>query len=94
MDEIQRAVDEIERYMGLDRLRLIHANDSKADLGSAVDRHENIGHGLLGEDAFVKLLSHRALMDVPWVLEVPGFEDKGPDRPNMDTLKRLAGRPT
>ncbi len=91
--EIQRAVDEVERFIGLDRLRLIHANDSKADLGSAVDRHENIGCGLLGEDAFVRLLAHPALKDLPWVLEVPGMDDKGPDLPNLQTLKRLAGRP-
>ncbi|HET6315634.1 MAG TPA: deoxyribonuclease IV [Chloroflexota bacterium] len=93
-DEIQRAVDEVERFIGLDRLRLIHANDSKADLGSAVDRHENIGFGLLGEEAFVKMLGHAALKHVPWVLEVPGMDDKGPDLPNLETLKRLAGRPT
>jgi len=89
---LKRALDEIDQHLGLDRLRLIHANDSKADLGSAVDRHENLGHGLLGEAAFVRMLSHPALKDLPWVLEVPGFEDKGPDLPNLQTLKRLAGR--
>jgi deoxyribonuclease IV len=93
-DGIQRAVDEIEQYIGLDRLRLIHANDSKVGLGSAVDRHENIGHGLLGEAAFERMLAHPALRDRPWVLEVPGFDDKGPDEPNIRALKRLAGRPT
>jgi deoxyribonuclease IV len=94
LDEgIQRALDEVEQYIGLDRLKLIHANDSKADLSSAVDRHENIGHGLLGEGAFVKMLAHPALKDLPWVLEVPGYQDKGPDLPNVQALKRLAGRP-
>ncbi len=93
-DEIQRAVDEVDRYIGLERLLLIHANDSKADLGSAVDRHENIGYGLLGEEAFVKMLAHSQLKDRAWVLEVPGMDDKGPDLPNLQTLKRLAGRPT
>jgi deoxyribonuclease IV len=91
-DGIARAVDEIERSMGLDRLRLIHANDSKVGLGSAVDRHENIGQGLLGEEAFQLMLAHPALSPLPWVLEVPGYEDKGPDKPNVDALKRLAGR--
>jgi deoxyribonuclease-4 len=89
---IQRAVDEISAHIGLDRLRLIHANDSKVGLGSAVDRHENIGQGLLGEEAFERMLAHAALGSVPWVLEVPGYDDKGPDLPNMDALKRLAGR--
>ena len=87
---IQRAVDEISQFIGIDRLRLIHANDSKVDLNSAVDRHENIGKGKLGGDAFVRMLSHAALKDVPWVLEVPGYEDKGPDKPNLDELKALA----
>jgi deoxyribonuclease-4 len=93
-DGLERAVDEIDQHIGLDRLRLIHANDSKVGLGSAVDRHENIGHGLLGEDAFARMLAHRALAPLPWVLEVPGFDDKGPDLPNVQALKRLAGRPS
>jgi len=91
-DGIARAVDEISAHIGIDRLRLIHANDSKVGLGSAVDRHENIGQGRLGEDAFTRMLAHPALGSVPWVLEVPGYDDKGPDLPNMEALKRLAGR--
>jgi deoxyribonuclease-4 len=89
-DGINTAVEEIDRAIGLDRLRLIHANDSKVGLNSYVDRHENIGKGLLGEDAFVRMLHHPVLTQVPWVLEVPGYEDKGPDKPNLDELKRLA----
>jgi deoxyribonuclease-4 len=91
-DGIQQTVDEIDQHIGLDRLRVIHANDSKVGLGSAVDRHENIGHGQLGEAAFVQMLAHPALRDVPWVLEVPGYEDKGPDEPNVTLLKQLARR--
>ncbi len=90
---IARALDEVERFIGLDRLLLVHANDSKVDLGSAVDRHENIGRGLLGEAAFARLLAHPALRQLPWVLEVPGYDDKGPDLQNLLDLKRLAGRP-
>jgi deoxyribonuclease-4 len=91
-DGIERAVDEIAQHIGIDRLRLIHANDSKVDLGSAVDRHENIGQGLLGEAAFEQMLAHQTLGPVPWVLEVPGYDDKGPDLPNVEALKRLSGR--
>jgi deoxyribonuclease-4 len=87
---IQRAVDEVDRFIGIERLRLIHANDSKVGLNSAVDRHENIGKGQLGEQAFVRMLSNPALRKVAWVLEVPGYDDKGPDKPNLDELKRLA----
>jgi deoxyribonuclease-4 len=92
-DGLERAVDEIDRSLGVERLRLIHANDSKVGLGSAVDRHENIGDGLIGEAAFERMLAHAVLGNLPWVLEVPGYDDKGPDLRNVKTLKRLAGRP-
>ena len=91
-DGVQRALDEISRSMGIERLKLIHANDSKVGLGSAVDRHENIGRGLLGEQAFERMLAHPMLAPLPWVLEVPGYDDKGPDLQNVLDLKRLAGR--
>ena len=89
---IDGAVDEISRCVGLERLLLIHTNDSKVDLNSFVDRHENIGKGFLGDEAFSQLLAHKALRPAAWVLEVPGYEDKGPDLQNLDDLKRLAGR--
>jgi deoxyribonuclease-4 len=85
-------LEDIDRNVGLGRLHIIHANDSKAGLGSAVDRHENIGRGLLGEQAFRRMLAHPRLAHLPWVLEVPGFDNKGPDAPNVQALKRLAGR--
>jgi deoxyribonuclease-4 len=89
---IQLAVDEVSRCIGIERLKLIHANDSRVGLNSYVDRHENIGRGQLGEDAFRRLLRHPALEPVAWVLEVPGYDDKGPDKPNLDELNRLADR--
>jgi deoxyribonuclease-4 len=91
-DGIERAVDEIRQCIGIDRLTLIHANDSKVGLNSAVDRHENIGKGKLGEAAFRRMLAHPVLGGLAWVLEVPGYDDKGPDLPNLQDLKRLAGR--
>ena len=92
-DGLAQMLAEIKRHVGVDRLRLIHANDSRAPLGSAVDRHENIGLGLLGEQSFRRMLAHPVLAHLPWVLEVPGFANKGPDEPNVRALKRLAGRP-
>jgi deoxyribonuclease IV len=88
----EQMVDEVDRFVGLERLKVIHANDSKADLGSAVDRHADIGKGLLGEAAFERMLAHTKLADLAWVLEVPGADKKGPDEPNVRALKRLAGR--
>ena len=89
---IQRALDEISRFIGLERLMIIHANDSKVGLDSFVDRHANIGKGLIGEEGFERLLASPALEAVPWVTEAPGYDDKGPDLQNVIDLKRLASR--
>lgn len=89
---LERTVEEFSASVGLEWLLAIHANDSKTGLGSRVDRHENIGRGHLGEEAFERMLCHPALRPLPWILEVPGFDDKGPDRENVEILKRLADR--
>ena len=52
-------------------------------------RHDNVGHGQIGEAPFARLLARAELRDVPFVLEVPGFDDSGPDRPNIESMKRL-----
>jgi deoxyribonuclease-4 len=92
-DGLERTLEEMDQVLGLDRLVAIHANDSKAPLGANLDRHENIGQGSLGEEAFGRLLNHPALQDQPFLLEVPGFDGNGPDLRNIATLRRLAGRP-
>ncbi|HUE75801.1 MAG TPA: deoxyribonuclease IV [Chloroflexota bacterium] len=88
-DGRDRLLEELDREVGLDKLEIIHANDSKGALGSNVDRHDNIGHGQLGEETFAALLAEPHLSNVPFVLEVPGFDNKGPDLPNMETMRRL-----
>ena len=70
----------------------MHANDSKQPLGSGVDRHENIGQGLIGESGFEALMSHNAFNKTPFLLEVPGFANKGPDKSNIDILKTIRSR--
>ena len=90
---LEATLEEMDRVLGLDRLVALHANDSKNPIGSNVDRHENIGEGHLGEEAFGRLLNHAALENVPFLLEVPGFDGNGPDLRNIAILRRLAGRP-
>ncbi len=85
-------VAEIESTVGFERLAAIHANDSKTPLGKQVDRHENIGEGYIGDEAFARLLHHPGFADVPQILEVPGYDKQGPDRANIERLCRLAGR--
>ncbi len=85
------ALAELEAEIGWDRLWAVHANDSKAPFGSNRDRHENIGEGEIGAEAFARMLADPRLRRPPWILEVPGEERQGPDRANVDRLRRLAG---
>lgn len=89
---ITEAMDEFDREIGLSRLVVVHANDSKTPLGSGVDRHENIGEGHLGINGFEIVMDHPAFRNVPFILEVPGFDKKGPDKENLDRLKSIRSR--
>jgi len=79
----------IDRTVGLDRIRGIHLNDSKGDLGSHVDRHEHIGRGKVGLEAFRLLLNDERFRDVPMVLETEKGDDLAEDRVNLGALRSL-----
>jgi deoxyribonuclease IV len=89
---LDQTMDEFEREVGLERLVAVHANDSKVDLKGGKDRHENIGQGFIGEEGFMTILGHPAFADVPFLLEVPGMDKSGPDRPNVDALRDIRHR--
>ena len=91
-DGLEATMDEFDREIGLDRLVAVHANDSKPPLGSGIDRHENIGQGHIGVEGFENIMAHPAFRDVPFFLEVPGMEKKGPDKANLDILKDIRSR--
>ena len=86
---VSAMLDEFDREIGLDLLAAVHCNDSKRELGFGVDRHENIGEGFMGIEAFESVLANPAFKDVPFYLEVPGYEGEGPDKPNVDKLKAI-----
>lgn len=88
---LEAALEEFDKEIGLTRLVAVHANDSKVELGAGVDRHENIGEGYLGERGFETIMAHPAFREVPFLLEVPGFDEKakGPDKKNVDRLKAI-----
>lgn len=94
LDETLAAFD---RTIGLGRLKLIHANDSKREQGSRVDRHEAIGKGKIGREAFRLIVNHPRLAGIPLVLETPkegpdGKPTPATDRANLALLRRLAKR--
>jgi len=91
VEDVEKFVKDFDKHIGIKRLWAIHANDSKTPANSNRDRHENIGKGYIGADAFKTLLHNKALRAVPFILEVPGFDGGGPDKKNIDTLRKLAG---
>ena len=91
-DGLEAMMAEFDETIGLDRLAAVHANDSKYVLGAGVDRHENIGQGYIGLEGFENIIANPAFKDVPFFLEVPGLEGKGPDRENLDILKDMRSR--
>jgi deoxyribonuclease-4 len=78
--------------IGLERLRVIHLNDAKGDLGSRLDRHEHIGQGKMGLEPFRMLLNDGRFRDLPMVLETPKGPDLAEDRENLRVLRSLICR--
>ena len=87
-DALDRVVTQLDALIGLDRLRVLHVNDSKTPLGSNRDRHDNIGDGLMGNKLAV-FLGHPKLQGLPALLEVPGADGHGPDLEQMTKLRKL-----
>lgn len=85
----RRTIEHLDEVVGLDRIRGFHLNDSQADLGSRRDRHEHIGKGKLGLEAFRLVLNDRRFRDVPMVLETPKGEDLAEDIMNLGVLRSL-----
>ena len=86
---LDQFLNDFDRLIGLDRLVVMHLNDSKADISTRVDRHENIGDGFLGLEAFKHIVNHPKLAHVSGILEVPGVDGSGPDAANIGRLKTL-----
>jgi deoxyribonuclease-4 len=84
---------EFDELLGLERLKAMHLNDSKRELGSRVDRHEHIGRGQIGAEGFRLLLRDRRFREIPMYLETPKGTNEGEtwDTTNLRTLRELAG---
>jgi deoxyribonuclease IV len=83
---------QFDRVIGLDRLVAIHLNDSKTSRGSRVDRHEHIGQGKIGLDAFRFIMRDRRFRRIPKVLETPKGKDLREDVMNLKVLRALANK--
>ncbi len=95
---LSATISKIESTIGIDNVPVIHINDSKIPLGGRVDRHEHLGKGKIGAEAFERILKHPRLSAEPpegalgraFILETP-IDDPGDDRRNVAALWELAG---
>ena len=77
-------LEEFNQKIGLDRLLVVHVNDSKNERGAHKDRHENIGYGYIGFETLNQIVNHPKLKDVPKILETPYIDGKAPYREEIE----------
>jgi len=88
-ESIKKFWDTWDKEVGIENVVALHVNDSKTIFNSHHDRHENIGQGYIGLEGFKNLAKEKRLWDKDWLLEVPGFDNQGPDKENIEILKSL-----
>lgn len=86
---LEDVVAQVETNFGLDRVALIHLNDSKTALASKVDRHANLGEGLIGIETLRQIVQHPKLKNIPVVLETPALKDLESAKGEVKTLREL-----
>ncbi|MDW4291141.1 deoxyribonuclease IV [Staphylococcus saprophyticus] len=81
-EDFDGVLNEFDKIIGVDRIKVVHVNDSKNDIGAHKDRHENIGFGYIGFDALNYVVHHDIFKDIPKILETPYVgEDKKNKKP-------------
>lgn len=88
--DLDGVLDEFDRVIGLERLKAVHINDSKNPLGSHKDRHEKIGEGQIGLNAFAEIVTHPRLTNLPFYLETPN--DLDGYQGEIELLREMASR--
>ena len=88
-EAVERTIEEFDRVIGLDRLRMVHLNDSKVDLNKHADRHEHIGLGFIGKKGISAIISQRALAKLPFVLETP-VDKRGDTASDLARVREIA----
>ncbi len=86
-ESFEQFLNDFDSKIGLNKLEVIHMNDSKDSFGALRDRHGNIGKGFVGVNVFKNLLNDARTKHLPFILEVPGYDEKGPDKENIDIVK-------
>jgi len=94
VEDFDGVLEEFDRIIGIDKLKVLHINDSKNSKGAAKDRHENIGYGHIGFEALMKIVHHPQLMEIPKILETPyvGEDKKDKKAPYKYEIEMLRDR--
>ncbi|MEC1155315.1 deoxyribonuclease IV [Cytobacillus horneckiae] len=94
VEDFDGVLDSFDKIIGLDRLKVLHINDSKNERGMKKDRHENIGHGHIGFKALNYIVHHPQLQDIPKILETPyvGEDKKNKKAPYKHEIAMLKSK--
>ena len=87
LNDFDAVLKEFDEIIGLNRLLVVHVNDTKNPLGAHKDRHENIGYGYLGFDILNKVVHHPLLNGIPKILETPYYNEKAPYKQEIEMLR-------
>jgi deoxyribonuclease-4 len=88
-DTVSTTLKRFDSVLGLGRLKVIHLNDSKGQLGSGRDRHEHIGMGYIGEEGFKALFRHEAVRGLPFIMETP-IDERRDEAGNIKKARELS----
>ena len=86
--EFDDILADFDRILGLDKLLVVHVNDTKNPIGAHKDRHENIGYGYLGFETLNKVVHHPLLRGIPMILETPYYNEKPPYKKEIEMLRK------
>lgn len=87
LEKFDDILNEFDEKIGLDRLLVVHVNDSKNECAAHKDRHENIGYGYIGFETLNKIVHHPKLKDVPKILETPYIQEHAPYKEEIEMFK-------
>lgn len=88
-DGLEKTLAEFDKEIGLEKMALVHLNDSKGELGSNLDRHEVIGEGTLGIKSFEMIVNHPKLKHLPGIVETPDIKTPAGENISLKRLKKI-----
>jgi deoxyribonuclease IV len=91
LEGYEAVMEEFDRVVGIDKIKVFHANDCKKVLGARVDRHEHVGQGTIGREGFRALMRDERFLEVPKIIETPPGKHNEFDLRNLALLRELAG---